>query len=151
MRQQLNEMESRAGRPDVADGPDRVDAASDLVQAVEQSLRPSEALLSFHLDAPHSYVWTVTRGGFSFEPIAPGPELRALIGDFREALGRDDAAAAGLGARLYQELFSRAGRRAEAKRDWLVAVDGALLDAPLASLVSRRAWTGRCSWWSGTR
>ena len=132
---ELAEMEARAGSLPEAAHSDSAEGPARLFTAVSPILGREEALLSFHLDEPHSYVWTITRGGFSFERLAPAPRLRELIGKFSGAVRRNAADASPLGERLYGELFPRAGGLAKLKRRWLLSVGDALLDVPFASLV----------------
>jgi CHAT domain-containing protein/tetratricopeptide (TPR) repeat protein len=128
LRQRLTEMEARAGAP--ASPYD----SRDLLQKVSRALAPSEALVSFHLDEPYSYSWTVTRRSFVFRRLAGARQLRQSIREFSGAVRNDAPESIALGEGLYHDLFPRDGGSAESKRDWLLAADGALLEVPFPSL-----------------
>lgn len=128
-RQRLDEMEARAGAPE------RPDEVRGLLAAVRRRLGPSEALVSFHLDEPYSYAWTVTRSGFQSRRLAGASRLRPLIRDFSKAARSGAPESAALGALLYRELFPEGAGNAERCRRWLLTADSALLEAPFSSLV----------------
>ena len=135
LRHRLAEMEARAGDPvlvrDDADPPD-------LVQALSRTLGPSEALIAFHLDEPHSYTWVVTREGLGFQRLAGASGLRRLIAEFAQAV-RDDAPIAGaFGERLYAELFGPVSGRLQSKTHWLLCIEDALFGLPFSALVVER-------------
>jgi CHAT domain-containing protein/Tfp pilus assembly protein PilF len=136
LRGRLVEMEVGAGRPEVAGDMDGSGDSPGLLEEVSRALGPSEALLSFHLDVPHSYVWTVTRESFTFERLAGEPQLQALISGFSGAVRDNSTSALSLGKRLYRELFSKIGGDAESKRHWLLSVGDGLLGVPFSSLVA---------------
>jgi len=129
LRQRLAEMEAQAGAPANPDG------VRELLPAVTRALAPSGALVSFHLDDPYSYSWTVTRRSFKLRRLAGARQLRPLIRDFSVADRSGSAESTVLGARLYGELFPQDGGGAESQRHWLVAACGGLMDLPFASLV----------------
>ena len=129
LRQRLAEMEAQAGAPA---NPDRV---RELLPEVIRALAPSGALVSFHLDDPYSYSWTVTRRSFKLRQLAGARQLRPLIRDFSAAARSGSPESTALGARLYRELFPQSGGGAKSQRHWLLAGGSALMDLPFASLV----------------
>jgi CHAT domain-containing protein/tetratricopeptide (TPR) repeat protein len=129
LRQRLSEMEAQAGAPE---GPDDL---GDLLAGVVRALAPSEALVSFHLDEPCSYSWTVTRRSFKLRRLAGAGQLRPLIRDFSAAARSGTPESTALGAHLYRELFGQNAGGAESQPHWLLAADSALLDLPFSSLV----------------
>ncbi len=129
LRQRLTEMEAQAGAPE---GPDDLHA---LLKRVVRALAPSEALVSFHLDDPRSYAWTVTRRNCKLRGLAGTSQLGPLIRDFSAAARTGAPESTALGKRLYRELFAEDAGAAESKPHWLLAAGSALLEAPLSSLV----------------
>jgi CHAT domain-containing protein/tetratricopeptide (TPR) repeat protein len=135
LRRRLAEMEARAGDPVSASAAEDV---PDLAAAVSRALDASEALIAFHLDEPHSYVWVVTREGFGFERIEGASGLRRLIASFSGALRGGAPEAVETGERLYAALFAPVSARLESKRHWLLGAEDALFGLPFASLVVGR-------------
>ncbi len=129
LRQRLAEMEAQAGAPA------NPDSVRELLPEVIRALAPSGALISFHLDDPHSYSWTVTRRSFKLRQLAGARQLRPLIRDFSAADGSGSPESTVMGARLYRELFPQNAGGAESQRHWLLAAGSGLMDLPFASLV----------------
>ncbi len=129
LRHRLAEMEARAGAPE------RPEGARELLPEVLRTLAPSGALVSFHLDEPYSYSWTVTRRSFQLQRLAGARQLRPLIRDFSAAASSGAAGLTALGTRLYRELFPHNGGPAEFQSHWLLAAGSGLMDVPFASLV----------------
>ncbi len=131
LRNQLAEMEMRAG---LEAGPEeQLEEAPQLVQGIARRLGAPEALLSFHLDEPHSYAWVITRESFETIRLAGAGEIRRAAGAFVEAVERGSEERTE-GERLYGLLFAGSARIAEAKHQWLLAVDDLLYGAPFAAL-----------------
>jgi CHAT domain-containing protein len=124
LRNSLAEMELRAG----------LEAESESVPQ-PTALDTSEALISFHLDEPHSYSWVVTKEGIEMHRLAGASRIRDLAHAFQDALRRDSTDCVPLGERLYAELFGQTGPRALAKPRWLLAVEDVLLGVPFPALV----------------
>jgi len=129
LRQRLAEMEAQAGAPANPDG------EREILPEVLRALGRSGALVSFHLDDPYSYSWTVTRRSFQLRRLAGAQELRPLIRDFSAAASSGAPGATALGARLYRELFPQNGGDAASEPHWLLAAGSGLMDLPFASLV----------------
>jgi CHAT domain-containing protein/tetratricopeptide (TPR) repeat protein len=139
LRKRLSEMETRAGRPAIAGD---LDQPPHLLNSLSQVLRPSEALISFHLDDPYSYSWVVTRGSFSFHRLAGASQLRGQIAQFTRAIRRGSAEWLQSGERLYSELFGQSSARLRSKTHWLIAAGDALLGLPFSSLVIKQGAEG---------
>ncbi|HEX8985081.1 MAG TPA: CHAT domain-containing protein [Bryobacteraceae bacterium] len=139
LRNQLAEMEMRAGLETSSGGP--LEDAPQHASEIARSLGRSEALFSFHLDEPHSYAWVVTRDRFRTFRLVGAGEIRAAVRAFSESVrnGAKDPAA---GSRLYGMLFGEAGRAAESRRHWLLAVEDVLYGAPLPALSAARNGAG---------
>ncbi len=102
--------------------------------AVQQALRPSEALLSFRVGQSRSYLWSVTRDSVALHEIPGRHRLETLIAAFRDAVRRSSPQAAQLGENLYAALFGRLDRHVAAKPDWILLLDGPLFELPLSAL-----------------
>jgi CHAT domain-containing protein/tetratricopeptide (TPR) repeat protein len=135
---ELAEMEMQAGLETTAGG--RLEEAPQLVEDIARALDKREAFLSFHLDEPHSYAWVVTRDRFAAFRLAGAAEIRAAARDFSASVqqGKTDET----GSRLYALLFRAAGRAAESKERWLLAVEDVLFGTPFPALTAARDSAG---------
>ena len=136
LRLRLIEMEAQTGAPPplaVAGG------GAEFSRAIQRKLSPSEALLSFEFGEKESYLWAVTGKQFFLHALGPRRELTALISRFRDAVRLDRADAADAGAELYSRLFGSLRPSVTAKARWLLVLDDALFEAPLAAAVTGRA------------
>lgn len=133
LRLRLIEMEAAGGVPQL---PDSQAGAGDFSRAVQGALSPSEALFSFQLDERESYLWGVTREEFRLCPLASRSALAPLIARFQESvrLGRPDATETG--RELYTRLFGRVPASMVSKPSWILVLDDALFEAPLAASVT---------------
>jgi CHAT domain-containing protein/tetratricopeptide (TPR) repeat protein len=133
LRLRLVEMETQSGAPRPLPG-----RGNDLgfSRAVQQRLGPSDALFSFELGERESYLWAVTRTEFALRALGPQQALISLVSRFRDAvrLGRPEAVDAG--RRLYASLFGGLGASVVTKEHWIVVLDDALFEAPLAAAVT---------------
>ncbi len=133
LRLRLIEMEAAAGlaRPYEATA-----GGEDFSRFVQRRLSSSDVLLSFQLGEPQSYLWAVTRERFELRALGPRKELVDLVKRFRSAVqsGRREAAEAGreLHARLFGGLPAPVAR----KSNWILVLDDALFEAPLAAAVT---------------
>jgi CHAT domain-containing protein len=129
----LTEMEARAGldfcRLDESTG-----SGSDLLARTQRVLGADEALLSFHLAEPQSYVWGVTRAGLELHRLPSRSHFRDYVRQFGEALQRGSAEALTLGERLYGELCGGLKEPTRSKAHWLLALDDVLFELPFAAL-----------------
>lgn len=132
LRLALIEMEAAAGVPQ----PPAVSGTqAELSHAIQRKLSPSQALFSFDLGEEDSFLWAVTRDGFSLHRIAPKQSLAVMVSQFREAVRSGKPEAVVTGSRLYSALFNAAPDAALRKREWILALDDTLFEAPLAAAV----------------
>jgi CHAT domain-containing protein/tetratricopeptide (TPR) repeat protein len=136
LRNRLAEMEVRAGLQIAAEP--ELDRAPQLAGDVAAALDASEAVFSFRLEEPHSYVWSVTKEGLEMHRFAGAARIRAAAAAFSESVRRNSTDAGAQGERLYAELFGWAPRGVLAKRRWLLAVEDVLLGIPFPALVVDR-------------
>lgn len=128
----LTEMELRAGGGELEDLSDLPPDA--LLRRVQVSLKPEQAVLSFLLSEPHSYVWSLTAKGLHASALPGRTELNQSLEEFRQAVHTNAPDARKLGADLYRTMFGGLGREAQGSSEWLISADQALLRAPLAAL-----------------
>jgi tetratricopeptide (TPR) repeat protein len=126
-RAELTRLESGAG---AAAAP----PSGQLTERTRQALDGHSALLSFHLGDDSSWLWAVDRGSLALYRLPGRAAIDACAQRFRQAV-RDDLPEAGEeGALLGRLLFGAVEPRFLAKERWLVALDDALYDVPLAVL-----------------
>lgn len=101
-------------------------------------LRPNEALLSFSLGQPESYLWTVTNRTVRLYHLASQPALEALAGKFRGDVQSSAAGATRTGERLYRELFGQVDGEVSGKQRWILVLDRELFHLPYGALVAGR-------------
>ncbi|MBM3747411.1 MAG: CHAT domain-containing protein, partial [Acidobacteria bacterium] len=133
LHRRLAEMETRTGLTTNGAPPDGGPAAG-LAQLVRARLAPGEALLSFHLGDPHSYLWGVTREGLELHRLPPRSRLREQVERFAKAVRRGAGESFSLGATLYQELLGELRAGIRNKPHWLLTLDDALFDLPFGAL-----------------
>ena len=130
----LTSMEAEAG-PDSAEAGDPSGGAAGLSRRVQEALGKDAAFICFHLDEPASFRWAVTREAFELQRLPSGRRLSAAARQFERAVSNEDPEAVSLGTELYQDLFGSLPAGVHSRRDWILALDGQLLDAPFAALV----------------
>lgn len=106
-----------------------------LVQ-VQRKLRPSDALLSFHVSRNEAWVWAIANSAVEMYSLPRPAELPSLISRFHGAVETGSPESAALGEALYQALFAPVARRFIEKPRWILALDQGLFEAPLAALVT---------------
>jgi CHAT domain-containing protein len=133
----LTAMEAEAGLgPDSAEAGNPPEGAADLSRRVQETLGNEAALICFHLDEPASFRWVVTREAFELQRLPSGGKLRDAARQFKRAVSIGDPEAVSLGTKLYKDLFGSLPAGAQSRRDWILSLDGELLDAPFAALVT---------------
>lgn len=133
----LTSMEAEAGlRPDSAEAGEPPDGAAGLSRRVQEALGREAALICFHLDEPASFRWVVTREAFELQRLPSGRQLVDAARQFERAVSIGDPQAVSLGTELYQNLFGSLPAGVRSRRDWMLSLDGGLLDAPFAALVT---------------
>ncbi len=109
---------------------------------IQSRIRDSELVLSFHFGASASCVWAVRRNGFEAHRLPSAETIRRDAEKFLAATQSDGSEAAGLGERVYGELFGALGAEARGKSDWALASDELLLRTPLGALSGGRKEPG---------
>jgi len=133
----LSEMESKTEQHIFVSKNENIHTQSSLIH-IQQVLRGSDLLLSFHLGEKESYLWAVTSGTLVLYRLAPAGELRRMIRSFREAVREGRPEAAESGERLCRQLFGGLSLAEVGKHAWLLSVDDELFEAPLAALVTEQ-------------
>lgn len=136
LRLRLIEMEAQTGAPPPLAVPG---GGAEFSRAIQRRLSPSEALFSFEFGEKESYLWALTGKQFFLHALGPRRELAALISRFRDAVRLGQADAADAGGELYSRLFGSLRPSVTAKVRWLLVLDDALFEAPLAAAVTGRA------------
>lgn len=133
----LTSMEAEAGLgPDSAESGDPSGGAAGLSRHVQETLGKETAFICFHLDEPASFRWVVTREAFELQRLPSGRRLSAAARQFERAVAIGDPEAVSLGIELYHDLFGSLPSGVQSRRDWILALDGELLNAPFAALVT---------------
>jgi CHAT domain-containing protein len=104
------------------------------LERLQASLGPQDALMSFSLSNGRSWLWAVT--GDSFEQIPlPGREaLERPLAEFCSAVRHGSPGLTDQAHVLYMTLFGSLSGKARSRRRWLLSMDDALLEVPLAAL-----------------
>lgn len=104
------------------------------LRSIQIELNDAQALLSFSLGKPHSFLWAVTGDRVNLYELPPASGLESRIRAFSEGV-REGNNETSLGSLLSAELFGALGPRIRGKRQWLITPDGALMDGfPFAAL-----------------
>jgi CHAT domain-containing protein/tetratricopeptide (TPR) repeat protein len=110
------------------------------LSSFQRALRPSEALLVFSRAGQEIYLWSATATSFSAGRLRTGASSVAVEARrFREALTSGSEEVVALGKVLYADLFGNVDPVARSKPDWLLVLDDALFEIPLAALVPSTA------------
>ncbi len=131
----LTELEAEAGLRFYTNESENFRPGSSLIH-FQHGLSKSEILLSFHLGDKHSYLWAVTRDSVRVYPLAPAARIRVDAAEFRDAVRGDRGDARESAERLYGELFGRLRQYESGKQAWLLSLDDALFETPMAALVT---------------
>ncbi len=105
-----------------------------LMDRAQAALLPDDALLSFHLGNSISWLWALDHGSLMLYALPPRSEIEEQVRIASQAIRDDAADGAAAGARLYQTLFGELAPRFQLKTRWLLALDEALFDLPIAAL-----------------
>lgn len=142
LRVKLAEMESYAGvRPFSSAFPENSYTSKPLT-LFRSGLGNDSALIRFHLGKRISLRWTLTRNGLEWTELMPQPKLNRLLEQFRRLVRQTRGPAAPVAGReLEQELFRNLPLEARAARHWMLVLDGALLESPVAALPANRDGT----------
>jgi CHAT domain-containing protein len=107
----------------------------DLPEVAQRKLDAGTALFSFHLGQSVSWVWALDRTGLEVYALPGRAALEAQARAVAAAIREDRPGAAELSARLYKAIFGPVGQRFRTAPHWLLALDGALVEAPITALV----------------
>jgi len=119
--------------------PDAVPLPADLLVHVESALDADTALLSFHLGDSISWLWAVDHSGLALYALPERQEIERQVQAAARAIRDDTPDAMPAGSALHHTLFGALGERFQRKSRWLLALDMALFDAPLATLTDKPA------------
>lgn len=101
---------------------------------IQVRLRPTEVLLSFCLGKKKSFLWAVTNNAVNLYELPPDAQISAEANAFKAA-AQSAQNARQTGSALSRTLFGKLALAIWQKPDWLLTLDGALLDGiPLAAL-----------------
>lgn len=106
------------------------------VERWQRQLSPDQALLSFSVSSSQSLLWAIWPGGVAVVELPSRHQLLGAVRHFREALVRGDESATPLGRELYSMLFGRLPEPVQRQSEWLLTLDDALFEMPLAALVT---------------
>ena len=137
VRTKLTEMESEIGWK-IFNNKNEIFFPQNSLIHFQRVLSKSEIFLSFHLGKTESYLWAVTSTTFQLYRLAGAEEIRSAVRDFEAAVrgGRPEAPQAA--EQLFRQLFGCLQPGEVEKRRWLISAEDALLEAPLAALVTER-------------
>lgn len=146
IRVQLSDLENKIGLEELDNSPrQEKNPLKNSLRSIQSRLSSNEVLLSFCLGRPKSFVWAVTRDDVNLYEL---PEENA-IADQAKAFAiaaRLNQDSSGLGYALSQTLLGQLRPAIFRKPDWLLTLDGALLDGiPFSALPDPRAKTATLS------
>ena len=131
----LTEMEAQAG-VDLERATSAPSDGTELTWRVREALGPEAAFIGVHLDEPNSFRWMITQETFDLQKLPSGVEIANLAEEFQRAVGSGRPEAASRGEQLYRLLFGSAPADVQRRSRWVLNLDGALLQAPVAALVT---------------
>ncbi|MGD0000419.1 MAG: CHAT domain-containing protein [Bryobacteraceae bacterium] len=112
-------------------------------QRLQTKLGRGDALLSFSVGEERSWLWAVTRDSFEQVPLEGRERLARALNAFGEAVRRGLPGAETQGEGLYRELFGGLSEKVRSRERWLLSLDDALLEAPLAAICRREGGVRR--------
>jgi CHAT domain-containing protein len=135
----LTEMEARAGAGNADETAAAAAEPETMMRRVQAALAPDEALITFLVTEPRSWVWSLTRERLDWAALPGRSELRRVIQAFRQSILDDRSEAAGLGHSLFRVLFGGLPAGALARSRWSLSQDDVLFECPLAALRDAQA------------
>jgi CHAT domain-containing protein/tetratricopeptide (TPR) repeat protein len=136
LRVRLAEMESYAGiRPFSNVLAENFGTSKPLI-LFRDSLGSDSVLISFHLGPKVAIRWTLTKTRLEWKELPRQESLAELTGMFSKAVrtAGESKKIRELGRELYGKLFGGLSSEALQAKNWLLALDGALLQLPVAAL-----------------
>jgi CHAT domain-containing protein/tetratricopeptide (TPR) repeat protein len=106
-----------------------------LLERARGALDSNTALLSFHLGGSISWLWALDRAGLTLYALPPRKEIESQVQAAVRAIREDASDRGPASAILYRTLFGPLAPRFQRKTRWLLALDEALLDVPVAALL----------------
>jgi CHAT domain-containing protein/tetratricopeptide (TPR) repeat protein len=104
----------------------------------QRVLSGSQLLVSFRLGGQDAYAWGITRTSFAVHKLGSSEAIRRNLERFRDAVERGSPEAAPAGEQVYGQLFGWLSAEETRKSGWVISGEDALLEAPLAALVTER-------------
>lgn len=136
LRARLSDLENRIGlsQPNPVPSAEKKGLHTSLT-GIQARLRPSEALLCFSLGERKSYLWTVTSEQVRLYDLPKQETIAAQAGNFSRAVSGSAADRIQAGRALSRSVFSSIPPSVQSKPNWLLTLDGALLDkVPFSAL-----------------
>jgi CHAT domain-containing protein len=133
-RERLARARFEVDRAEAETDPARLPPPGQLLDRVRAALDGDTALLSFAVDRSSSWLWALDRDGLALYALPPRRDIEAQV-KAENASIQGDGDGVQAGARLYTTLFGSLAPRFKSRKRWLVALDEALFDVPLAALV----------------
>jgi CHAT domain-containing protein len=104
------------------------------LERLQAALGPRDTLMSFSLGDGRSWLWALTRDSFEQISLPGREELARPLAEFCRAVRRGSPGATQQAQVLYTKLFGSLSGTARSRRRWLLSMDDALLEVPLAAL-----------------
>jgi CHAT domain-containing protein len=109
-----------------------------VLRGVQGALSADTVLLSYHLGDSVSWLWAVDRDGIALFELAPRTAIEQQVFEAAAAIREETPSRAEASARLYAMLFGVLPERFAGRKQWLLALEGELLQAPVAALCDNR-------------
>ncbi|MFL6464574.1 MAG: CHAT domain-containing protein [Bryobacteraceae bacterium] len=138
IRAELSDFENRIGlRQNFLQGSE-INRYQNSLKGVQSKLAGSEALLSFSLGSRKSFLWTITNSELRAYELPNQEIIEKEANDFSRAISEKWANRDSLGQAFSRSLFSKVAPAIAHKPNWLLTVDGKLLDkVPFSALPMR--------------
>jgi CHAT domain-containing protein len=107
----------------------------DLPEVARRKLDAGTALFSFHLGDSVSWVWALDQAGLEVYALPARAALETQARAVAAAIREDRPGAAALSEHFYQMILGPVAQRFRNAPHWLLALDGALFEAPITALV----------------
>lgn len=107
----------------------------EMLPHLESALDTETLLLTFQLGETDSWLWAVDRAGLTLYRLPPRQEVQQQATAAVSAIQNDSPKASAAAAALYRTLFGTLPVRLSRKPRWLLSLDPALLDVPVAALI----------------
>lgn len=130
----LTEMEARAGAGNADETTTGTADPKTMMRTVQAALGRDEALITFLVTEPRSWVWSLTRERLDWAALPGRTELTSLIREFRQSILEDRSDAGSRGRSLFRALFGGLPADALSRPRWSLSQDDVLFECPLAAL-----------------